>query len=86
MNVLVTVVVLAAAAMWALAVYQRLARLRDQVKLAWKRLEGDQSNDAVRSVYNKHVDTYNNALDGFPANVVGMAAGFKPARPFKSEI
>ncbi len=35
-----------------------------------------------KSVYNKHVAIYNDALDGFPANVVGPAAGFKPAKHF----
>ncbi len=82
MNVLFTFAVLAVAAMWALAVYLRLARLREQVKLAWKRLEPDQSNEAVKSVYNKHVTLYNNALDAFPANLVGPAAGLKPAKRF----
>ena len=83
MNVLFTVVVFAAAAMWVLTVYRRLAILRAQVTQAWKRLESDQSNDAVRTVYNKHVARYNEALDAFPANLVGPAAGFKPARPFQ---
>ena len=44
---------------------RRLARLREQVKLAWKRLEADQSNEAVKSVYNKHVAMYNEALEAF---------------------
>ena len=57
-------------------------RLREQVKLAWSRLEADQSNEAVKSVYNKHVAMYNDALDGFPANLVGPAAGFKSAKHF----
>ena len=82
MNVVFTLVVFAAAAMWFLAVYRRLARLREQVKLAWKRLESDPSNEAVRSVYNKHVALYNDALEAFPANLVGPAAGFKAARPY----
>jgi hypothetical protein len=81
-NVLFTVAVLAVAGVWALAVYVRLARLRDQVKLAWKRLETDQSNEAVKSVYNKHVTIYNDALSAFPANLVGPAAGFKAAKHF----
>ena len=83
MNVLFTVVVFAAAAMWVLAVYRRLVILREQVKLAWKRLEGHESDEAVRTVYNKHVTMYNEALEAFPANLVGPAAGFKPARPFQ---
>ncbi len=82
MNVLFTLVVLAAVGAWVLTVYRRLARLREQVKLAWSRLEPDQSNEAVKSVYNKHVTLYNDALDGFPANLVGPAAGFKSAKHF----
>jgi hypothetical protein len=83
-NVVFTLVVFAAAGMWFLAVYRRLARLREQVKLAWKRLETDQSNEAARSVYNRHVALYNDALEAFPANLVGPAAGFKAARPYNS--
>ena len=82
MNVLFTVFVLAVAAMWALAVYRRLTLLREQVKLAWKRLEANQSDEAVRTVYNKHVAQYNAALEAFPANIIGPTAGFKPAKPF----
>ena len=82
MNVLVTLLGIAVVAMWVAAVCRRLARLRDQVKLAWKRLEPDQSNEAVRSVYNKHVAAYNMALGAFPANLVGPIAGFKPANRF----
>jgi hypothetical protein len=81
-NVVFTLVVLAATAAWALVVVRRLTQLREQVKLAWQRLEADQSNEAVKSVYNKHVTIYNNALDAFPANLVGPAAGFKSARHF----
>ena len=82
MNVVFTLVVLAAVAAWALVVVRRLTQLREQVKLAWQRLEADQSNEAVKSVYNKHVTIYNNALDAFPANLVGPAAGFKSAKHF----
>lgn len=82
MNVVFTLVVFAVVAAWALLVVRRLTVLREQVKLAWKRLEPDQSNDAVKSVYNKHVTLYNSALDAFPANLVGPAAGFKPAKHF----
>ena len=82
MNVLFTLVVFAAVAAWALLVVRRLGILRNQVKLAWKRLEADQSNEAVKSVYNKHVTIYNDALDAFPANLIGPAAGFKSARHF----
>ncbi|HUQ87227.1 MAG TPA: hypothetical protein VM096_06690 [Vicinamibacterales bacterium] len=82
MNVLFTLAVFAVAAAWALMVYRRLVGLRHQVKLAWTRLEPDQSNEAIRTVYNKHVVIYNDALEGFPANIVAMVAGLKPARRF----
>ena len=82
MNVLFTVGVIAVAAAWLLTVYRRLLALRDQVKLAWQRLEADQTNEAVKTVYNKHVKQYNDALEGFPANVVAILAGLKPARHF----
>ena len=82
MNVLFTLVVIAAVAAYALTVYRRLASLRSQVTLAWKKLEADQSNDAIKTVYNKHVDLYNGALDEFPANLIVPLAGFKPARRY----
>ena len=82
MNVIVTIVFMVAIAMWAVAVYSRLVRLRNQVTQAWKRLETDQSSEAIRTVYNKHVDAYNNALGHFSGSLIGTAAGFKPARRF----
>ena len=82
MNVLFTLAVFAVAAAWALVVYRRLVWLRNQVKLAWTRLDADQSNEAIRTVYNKHVVMYNDALESFPANIVAMVAGLKPARRF----
>ena len=82
MNVLFTLVVFAAMGAWALLVVRRLGILRDQVTLAWQRLAADRSNEAVRSIYNKHVTIYNDALDAFPANVIGPATGFKPAKHF----
>ena len=82
MNVVFTLVVLAAAAAWALVVVRRLGILRDQVTLAWQCLAADQSNEAVRSVYNKHVTIYNDALNAFPANLIGPAAGYKSAKHF----
>jgi hypothetical protein len=81
-NVLFTLVVLAVAAAWAITVYRRLLSLRNQVKLAWHRLEADQTNEAIKTVYNKHVTIYNDALEAFPANIVAPLSGFKPARPF----
>lgn len=82
MNVLFTIAVIAVVAMWAFAVLTRLSRLREQVKQAWKRLEADRSSEAVRNVYNRHVELYNAALEAFPAYIVGPAAGFKAARRF----
>jgi hypothetical protein len=84
MNVLLTLAVIVALAAWLSAVYTRLSRLRDLVKQAWSRLEADTSNAAVRTIYNKHVEQYNAALDSFPANIVGPSSGFKPARRFES--
>ncbi len=82
MNVLVTIVLIVAIAMWAIAVYGRLVRLRNQVTQAWKRVEADQTNETIRTVYNKQVDAYNNALKNFFGSLIGGAAGFKPARRF----
>ena len=82
MQVFVTVGLIAAVAVWIFVVTRRLARMREEVKLAWKRLEHDRANDAVMHVYNKHVAAYNAALEEFPVNVIGPMSGFKPARPF----
>ena len=82
MSVLFTLALLAVVGAWALMVFRRLAALREQVKLAWKRLEADQSNDAVKSVYNKHVTLYNATLESFPAYLIAPLTGLKPARPF----
>ena len=82
MNVLFTVGVVAAVLLWAFAVLRWLDRLREEVKLVWKKLEGDQSNDAIKSVYNKHVAKYNDALDSFPAYLIAPLAGYKPAKRF----
>jgi hypothetical protein len=81
-SVLVTTATIAAVALWALAVYRRLLHLRRQVTLAWQRLEPDQANEAIRTVYNKHVAIYNAALDAFPAYLIAPLAGLKPARRF----
>ena len=82
MSVIFTLVVLAAAGAWALTVYRRLIALREQVKFAWARLEAEQSNEAIKSVYNKHVKMYNDALESFPAYLIAPLSGLKPARPF----
>jgi hypothetical protein len=81
-SVLFTLAVLAAAGAWAQTVYRRLVALREQVTLAWKRLEADQSNEAVKTVYNKHVALYNSALEAFPAYLIAPMTGLKKARPF----
>lgn len=82
MNVLVTLVVLGAVGAYALAAYRRLLRLRRQVTLAWRKLEADQANEAIKNVYNRHVKIYNDALAAFPGYLIGPAAGLKPARFF----
>ena len=82
MSVLFTIAVLAVVAMSGMAVYGRLLRLRNHVKIAWKQLEPDPSNAAARNVYNESVTRYNDALEAFPANVVAGVAGFHPAKLF----
>ena len=82
MQVLFTIGLIAGLAAWWLIVYRRLVRLRAEVKVAWQRLQGDQANESVRIVYNKHVATYNKALDGFPSSIIAPLAGLKPARHF----
>jgi hypothetical protein len=82
-NVVLTIVLLAALAVWAFAVYNRLLRLRERVKEAWRRLEGDQSSESAKTVYNRSVQSYNDALKGFPASLVAMVAGLKPARRYQ---
>ena len=82
MQVLLTVGLFAGLAIWLFIVLRKLASLRTQVTLAWKRLEPDQSNEAIKTVYNKHVDLYNASLEEFPANILSMMAGFKPAKHF----
>lgn len=82
MQVLLTVGLFAGLALWIFIALRKLAVMRTEIKLAWKKLEADQANEAVKSVYNKHVSAYNAALEDFPANVIGPMAGFKPARRF----
>ena len=82
MQVLLTIILIAAAAAWVLAVQQRLDRMRREVKAAWKLLEPNQTNEAAKAVYNRHVAAYNSALEVFPANIVAPLTGFKPAKPF----
>jgi hypothetical protein len=81
-QVLLTVGIFAGVALWLFIVLRRLAVLRTQVKLAWSKLEPDQSNEAIKTIYNKHVNAYNGALEEFPANLVSMLAGFKAAKRF----
>jgi hypothetical protein len=82
-NVVFTIGVLAAVLVWAFAVYNRLLRLRERVNKAWQLLEPDQSNESAKTVYNRHVSEYNAALEAFPASLVAMVAGLKPARSFQ---
>jgi hypothetical protein len=82
MQVLLTIILIAAAAAWVLAIQQRLDRMRREVKAAWKLLEPNQTNEAAKAVYNRHVAAYNSALEVFPANIVAPLTGFKPAKPF----
>jgi hypothetical protein len=83
MNVVVTIVFFAGVALWGFTVYNRLLRLRERVKEAWRLLETDQDNASAKAVYNRAVETYNSALEGFPANIVAMLAGFTAARAFQ---
>ena len=84
MNVVITIVLLAAIATWAFAVYNRLLRLRERVKDAWKRLEPRQDDAALAADYNAHVRAYNQALALFPANIVATIAGLARAREWRS--
>ena len=59
-------------AIWAFAIYNRLLRLRDRVREAWRHLESDQASESAKTVYNRRVKDYNDTLEGFPVNVVGM--------------
>jgi hypothetical protein len=82
MQVLLTIILIAAVGAAFVFVQQRLDRMRREVKAAWKLLEPDQTNEAAKTVYNKRVAAYNAMLEAFPANIVGPLVGFKPARPF----
>ena len=84
MNVVFTIVVFAAIAVWAFAVYNRLLRLRERVKEAWRRLEPQQDDAALGDAYNACVRTYNETLATFPANIVAMVAGLTPAREWRA--
>jgi hypothetical protein len=83
MNVVVTIVGLAVVAVWAFAVYNRLLRLRERVKDAWKRLEPQPDDAALQDDYNARVKSYNAALASFPANLIAGIAGFQPARVWR---
>jgi len=86
-NVLFTIAIIAVLAMWALTVYSRLNRLRRQILAEWKPLDarekaGEPAVDGTR--YNQLAAAYNAALEGFPENMVAMAAGFRPAQKWAS--
>lgn len=85
MNVLFTLAILAVLALWGLAIYRRLLRLRRQILLEWKQLEarekaGDPAADGKR--YNELAVAYNTTLAGFPENIIAGFAGFRPAQMF----
>ena len=89
MNVIVTLVVLAVAGLWGVAVYTRLINLRGRVTAAWQLLEGQLKGggepataDAARKVYNDAVIKYNEALPAFPANIIAGLSGFHAAKAF----
>lgn len=75
MNVAITLVVVILIAVWGLAVYGQLVRVRAQVKNAWTGRDRDS--------YVRRATAYNTALAAFPGNVVAGIAGFKPAKPFE---
>lgn len=87
MNVLFTLAIFAVAALWSVAVYTRLIRLRSRVTIAWKLLdaqlkaEGESAtSEAARKVYNDSVITYNKSLEAFPANLIAGVSGFHAAK------
>lgn len=85
MNVLFTIAVFAVLAMWALAVHNRLRRLRRQILVEWQALEaretaGDPGADGKR--YNQLAAAYNATIEGFPDNIIAGLAGFRPAQMF----
>lgn len=87
MNVLFTIAVCAALALWALAAYNRLHRLRRQILVEWKQLDarekaGEANLDGTR--YNALAAAYNTALEAFPDNIIAGLAGFRPAQKFVS--
>jgi hypothetical protein len=82
MNVIVTIVLVVVLAGWAVVVYNRVLRLREQVRDAWRRLQPQQDDAALRDAYNARVNVYNNALAVFPASVLAPLAGFRPAKHF----
>jgi len=87
MSVLFTIAVLAALAMWGLAVYNRLHRLRRQILAEWKQLDAREKAGAAGvdgKRYNELAAAYNAALEAFPQNIIAGLAGFRPARMFVS--
>ena len=87
MNVLFTLALFAGLAMWGLAVYRRLHRLRQAILLEWNKLDarekaGETGIDGTR--YNQLAAAYNAALDAFPDTLIAGLAGFRPAQMFVS--
>jgi hypothetical protein len=81
-NVAFTIGVLLVAALWWGAVYNRLIRLRAEVKVEFKRLEASEQTEADGKRYNDVAEKYNGALQAFPANIIASMAGFRPAQMF----
>lgn len=84
MNVIFTIVVLLAAGAWALTIYNRLVRLRAEIRVEFKRLEASEQTDADGTRYNQLAASYNAALEAFPENIIAGLAGFRPAQMFVS--
>lgn len=87
MNVVFTIAVFAVLALWALAAYNRLHRLRRRILVEWKQLDareqaGEANLDGAR--YNALATAYNTALEAFPDNLIAGLAGFRPAQKFVS--
>jgi hypothetical protein len=84
-SVLFTIAVLAGAAMWALAIYHRLSRMRRQILAEWQQLaarktRGEPGVDGTR--YNELAASYNAARETFPDSLVASLARFGRAHVF----
>lgn len=89
MNVLFTIVILAALGLWVIASYNRLIRLRNQVTRNWKALDAllkakEPDVAHARNAYNAAVAKYNEALEVFPASLLSALGGFRAAKRFEA--